>query len=200
METKNSNEKKYEKLEDFNLIYIADVVKEEIPKTIIGNLIKRYPEKVIKKKLFRKKMIYNPELSEEVIQRFKYGENMVVIDGIVYRKFVDSDKGEVYYDGSYDMTSIVKEALDTPEIKETLQFLKKNIGNPVVSKELLKLSGFKPISKESYKVFLFLKEQEPKSKNLRSSKICLSIVKGESEFTLDLGFLNYYVYGRRAMI
>lgn len=197
MKTSNINEKKDE-MESYNLIYIHNFERLHLPKTIIGNLIKRYPEKIsIKQFLIFNKIIDNPELSEEVLNTLRESsEDVISIEDVVYKKGIDADTGEVYFDSYTDLTADVIRSMNYPEIKKLLLLLLNSSRRSVTIKDLLSLPGFKPIETQFGKIGLSFYDFVAKNKTLKECKVGLNVVKNGHHHRQDLGILTYSIYRR----
>lgn len=199
---KNIQQKRFEKLEDFNLIYINNFEKLNLPRLIAGNFLKKYPEKIsVRNFLFFKKMVDNTELPLEVLDSFNSGNNTVSYDGIVYKRAVDYETGEVSYDSYSDATGRIHKILNLPEIKTSVEDIIGSIRRPALSRDLLSLPGFRLIEDEnlgdislSLKDDVALETTAPMAKNTRSCKLVLSVIKDSLLISLDLGILTYSVY------
>ena len=197
MITQKNMQKNFDKLSDFNLIYIVNFEKLRFGEIIIGPFIKRHEARVVVKNLFGKKSVENPELPKEAIESFRIGNDIAAYNGIVYRQVVDTD-GETYYDSFIDVTELVKQVLELPELKHTMKALSTLNGKAVMSKDLLSLPGFKPIENEEYgNISLITNELTGKGSKVRTSSVALNLTKDNLSFSIDLGAINYTIYGRR---
>jgi hypothetical protein len=190
-------EKRFEKLEDFNLVYLIKFEQLRFQDLIQGAFLKKFDSKVTVKTLFGKKIIDNPEIPEKVIQSFNFGEEMVLDESIIYKRAFNSD-GEVYYDSYMDATELVNSVMDLPVLKYTLKTISSLLGKSVMSKDLLALPGFITIDNVTYgSISLGLEELSEKGNKVRTCKIVLNIVKDNVMTSVDLAVLNYSIYGRR---
>ncbi len=196
--TCNTTQKTFERLQDFNLIYIVDFNKLKIPEIVEGNFIKRHDLKVmVRNFLLGKKLVDNSELPQEVIDSFRFGNNTIIQQGIVYKKVLDSD-GNVYCDTFNDSSEPIKQAMDFPELKHTINIITHLTRRSVMTRDLLSLPGFKPIENETLGVVsLDLEELTNSEKKVRICKIILKVQKDFNETSIDLGILTYTIYGRR---
>jgi hypothetical protein len=197
MDTQIMTEKRFEKLSDFNLIYLVNFEKLNLDELILGSFLKRFESKITVKILFGKKIIDNPELPENVIQSFKFGDEIVSHDHIIYKKAIDSEGNEMI-DSYADATQLINQVIDLPVLKYTLKTISDLIGKSIMTKDLLSLPGFRTIQNETYgNISLKLTELSEKGKQMRTAKITLEIEKDNSITNVDLGIINYTIYGRR---
>jgi len=190
-------EKRFERLQDFNLVYLINFEKLSFQDMITGAFLKKFESKVTVKTLFGKKIIDNPELPEIVIQSFNFGEDIVLNNGTIYKRVFD-ENGEVYIESYIDATELVNNVIDLPVLKYTLRTVSELLGKSVMSKDLLSLPGFKTISNETYgNISLGLEELSEKGNKVRTCKVVLTIEKDGISTSVDLGILNYSIYGRR---
>src|SRR3989344_7426796 len=120
MKTCDLSERKGE-LKNYNLIYIYNFEKLHLPRMITGNFIKRYPEKISVRKFLFKKLIDNPELSEEVIKTLRESsEDVLSVEDVVYKKGIDAYTAEVYFDSYVDLTADVLRSINHPDIRNLL--------------------------------------------------------------------------------
>jgi len=198
MNTQNMVDKTYEKFQDFNLVYLAKFEKLTVPEKILGNLIKRYPAKVVARNfLFGKKLVDNPEVPSEAIISFNNGVNSLRIEDIAYIRVVESD-GLVYYDSYNDLSENFNYFIKTPEISSTINEITRLIGKSIMSKDLLSLAGFKIIESDVYgDASLSLNEISDNKDKVRTCNVVLTIVKDSMPVSIDIGTINYNVYGRR---
>lgn len=192
----NISEKRFEKLQDFNLVYLSNFQEFPIASMIQGSFLQRYPEKVsVRNFLVFKKLIENPEIPFEVMESFKQGQELVLFEGVIYKKVVEN--GEVFYDSFKDAGEKVREILALSEIKETIQVIIDNVGRQVLSRNLFSLSGFSLIENEVYgDLSLSFKEESFDGKQ-RTCRLVLTNVKDSNQISVDLGLLTYSVFGRR---
>ena len=196
METQIS-EKRFEKLEDFNLVYLVNLEKLTLNEIVPGSFLKKFESKIEVKSLFGKKIINNPEVPESVIQKFNFGDDVVVHEGIIYKKDYN-ENGEAIYESFNDSTELVNQVLNLPVLNYTLKTISNLLGKAVMSKDLLSLPGFKLIQNENLgNISLSLKELTEKGNKVRTCKLVLTIEKDATITNVDLGILNYTVYGRR---
>lgn len=190
-------EKRFERLEDFNLVYLIKLERLNFQDLIEGAFLKKFESKVTVKTLFGKKIIDNPELPEIVVQSFNFGEEIVLNDNIIYKRAFDSE-GELYYESYMDATKLVNEVTDLPVLKYTLRAITDLTGKSVMTKDLLSLPGFKVIENETYgNISLGLEELSEKGNKVRTCRIVLNIEKDGVKTSVDLAILNYSIYGRR---
>ena len=197
----NFVQKRFEKLEDFNLIYINDFQRENIPSIISGNFLKKFPEKIKARSfLFFNKMVDNNEIPSEVLASFNSGLSIVSHEGIVYKKTYDSETGLVCYESFEDATERINNVLEIDQIKNSINALELGIRKPALSRDLLELQGFNLIESEYGDVSLSLKDDvaieklSPLAKNTRNCKLVLTVIKNGYLISLDLGVLTYSVY------
>ncbi len=196
--TGNTTQKTFERLQDFNLIFIVDFNQLKIPEIVEGNFIKRYDLKVfVRNFLLGKKLVDNTELLKEVIDSFRFGNNTIAHQGIVYKKVLESD-GNIYCDTFNDSSEPIKQALDLPELKHTIKVINNITRRSVMTKDLLSLPGFKSIENETIgNISLDLQELTNSEKKVKMCRIILKVQKDFNETSIDLGTLTYTIYGRR---
>lgn len=199
METETICQKKFDNLRDFNLIYINNFERLAIPRIIKGNFLKRFPQKQTKSLLFFKKEVDNAELPKEILDVLKTDESYAH-EGIIYKKVLDIETGEVYYDSFNDETERIDQILEIPQIKNTLNILESAVRKPALTRDFLSLPGFNAIESENGVASLSLEDDSAfektytLEKNMRSCKIVLTVVKDSLIISLDLGILSYSVY------
>jgi len=196
METQQP-ERRLEKLEDFNLVYLVNFERLRFDEIVLGAFLKKFDSKVTVKTLFSKKIIDNPEVPENVIESMKLSEETVLYDGLIYKKSFDSEGNEMI-DSYLDATSLVSDVMELPVLKYTLRTISDLIGKSVMTKDFLSLPGFKTIDNEKYgEISLKLDELSEKGNKIRACKVSLEIFKDNIKTSVDLGILNYSIYGRR---
>ena len=198
--TDNIKQRTFERLQDFNLIYVADFNKLKFPDFVQGAFIKRYDLKVpVRNFLLNKKLVDNTELPQEVIDSFSFGVNTIAHKGIIYKKVSESDEeGEVYCDSFNDSSELIKQALDLPELKHTLKVIDNITRKSVMTKDLLSLPGFKPIENETLgNISLDIQEISNSENKVKMCKIVLKVEKDFVPVSIYLGILTYSIYGRR---
>ena len=198
MNTQNMVDKTYEKLQDFNLVYLAKFEKIATPDKILGSLIKRFPAKVeVRNFLFGKKLIDNPEVPSEAIIAFNSGADSLRIEDIVYTRVVESD-GNVYFDSYKDLSENFNYFINSPEINNTIKEITRLLGKSIMSKDLLSLPGFKIIESNVYgDASLSLNETSDTNEKVRTCNVVITIVKDSLPITINIGTISYNVYGRR---
>jgi hypothetical protein len=190
-------EKRYDELSDFNLIYLINFERLNFEEHIKGAFLKRYELKVTLKSIFGKKTIDNPDLPQKVSEHFAYNSEPFYDEGMIYNKVMD-EEGTVYVDAYLDATHLVSDVLDLPVLKYTIKTINSLIGKTVMTKDLLTFPGFKIIEHETYGfIRLNLDELTQKGSKVRSTKVTLVIEKDNHTTTVDLGVINYSIYGRR---
>ncbi len=196
--TDNIRQRTFERLADFNLIYVVNFEKSRFPEFIQDAFLKRYNLKVaVRNFLLTKRLVDNTELPQEVIDSFRFGVETISHNGIIYKKVLESD-GEVYCDSFNDSSEQVKQAMDISELKHTLKVIDNITRRSVMTKDLLSLPGFKPIENETLgNVFLEIQEISNNKNKVKMCKIVLKIQKGFDFSSFDLGILTYFIYGRR---
>lgn len=198
MESENICQKK-DSLKNFNLIYINNFERLRVPQLIEGKFIKKIPEKQTNNFLFFKRKVDNEEIPAEILNVLKTGE-AYAFEGIIYRKTIDAENGEVFYECFEDETERVKQILLVPEIRRTLDSLESAIRKPALTRDFLSLPGFKHVETELGEVSLSIEDDmaceknHPLEKNTRSCKIVLTTLKDSFVITLELGILTYSVY------
>ncbi|MDD5193162.1 MAG: hypothetical protein PHF67_01105 [Candidatus Nanoarchaeia archaeon] len=197
MKTGNMNEKK-EDINKYNLVYIKDFERLHLPRFILGNFIKRYPEKVSIRKFLFKKLIDNPELSAEVLENLRgSSEDIVSIEDTIYKKGIDAETGDVYFDSYMDLTAEVIRSMNHSDIRNLLLLLLNSPRRSVMIKDLLSLPGFNPVLFGNGKIFLSFYDFTKKTDKINQCKIGLNIIKDGYSHRQDLGLLTYSVYKRR---
>jgi hypothetical protein len=197
MDTQIISERKFESLSDFNLVYLVSFERLKFEEMIIGAKLSSFEPKITVKTLFGKKIIDNPDLPERVIEYFKFSEEPILNDGIIYKKSKDFEGKEII-ESFMDATNLVNNVIELPVLKYTLKTINDFLGKSIMTKDLLSLPGFKIIDNEVYgNISLKLDELSEKGNKVRKCKISLIIEKDNLTTSVDLGILNYSIYGRR---
>src|SRR3989344_1778055 len=165
MKIKNQNERRGE-MNNYNLIYIQSFEKIHLPKIIS-----------VRKFLF-KKLIDNPELSEEVIKTLRESsEDVLSVEDVVYKKGIDAYTAEVYFDSYVDLTADVLRSINHPDIRNLLILLLNSSKRSVMVKNLLSLPGFNPIETQNGKIGLSFYDFTKKNDTMKQCKVGLNIIK-----------------------
>lgn len=133
-------EREFEDIEDFPLVEIVKFKRLKIPKIISGGETIPYIEKKVEN--------FGAEvLPEEVLKLFKEsGKNIVAYGGRVYRKEAYQHNNLQMYTCQEDLTDVVKKAIETKEVKKSLDSIEKLVGKEIRTKKLLRLLEFKPLA------------------------------------------------------
>jgi len=197
MDTQIISERKFESLSDFNLVYLVNFEKLRFEEIITGANLKSFEPKITVRTLFGKKIIDNPDLPEKVVESFKFSEEPILDDGIIYKKSKDSEGNEII-ESFMDATHLVNDVIELPVLKYTLKTINDLLGKSIMTKDLLSLPGFKTIENDLYgNISLKLDELSEKGNKVRKCKISLIIENNNAITSVDLGILNYSIYGRR---
>ncbi len=177
-------ERKFERLEDFPLIYIIGFERLEIPAIIRSSSSKSYIEKKLKE-------VGSEPMPREILELFQQsGKKIISHKGVVYEELEGKTKwGVKLYEVSKDITAIVKKAIEMPEIQETLNALESTVGEEWRTLDLLDLPGFKKFKVGDYgNLFLSFSERNSEHNNLR---ICKVILEDMEVIYQDLAELSY---------
>lgn len=176
-------EREFEGIEDFPLVEIVGFKRLPISKLISRGEIIPYIEKKVEN-------FGSEALPEEVLKLFKEsGKNIEVYEGKVYRKEAALYNNLQTYTCQEDLTDVVKKAIETREVKETLSSIEKLVGKEIRTRKLLKLLDFEPLTIDHNEITLdFIDEERVKKDGTRISRVTLA---GSEYFIQDLAELYY---------
>ncbi len=187
MESCPACERKFEELEDYPVVYIERFSEKELPELITSFPISHYKKRTI----FGRRKI-TPPIPKRVIELFDEGMKQVVYQGMVYNRryrgpipFLE-DEGSIVYTSSKDVTNLVKEALNSSRIKDSLSKLESLVGREIRTSELSGLFKFS-IGVGDYDVsLLLLQHPAEKEENVNNGSRKCQICLGEWKFNTPI--------------
>jgi hypothetical protein len=149
-----SCDREFKQFEDFPLVEIMDFKRLQVPDVIMSHYSRELSEKQSTSYfMFWKKLIDNKEIPKEVLSSFRNnGKDIVTYNNLVYKKInfpIDDNLGAKYQVGE-DLTSVVKEVINSSPVKDSLSALESYIGKTIRTRDVLNLPGFKSMSAGEY--------------------------------------------------